>query len=81
MNEVTYIGYDQAEDKHLVFVICGDIETDAVVDLANPHLHLSVPEDLIETGSSLAWLDDGELLKCQVNTYEPVTDLLVSVSI
>lgn len=81
MNEVTYLGYDRIEDKHLVFVINGDIETGAVVNLANPHLHLTVPEELIETGESLAWVDEADLLKYQVNTYEPVKDILVSVSI
>ncbi|CJQ25997.1 Uncharacterised protein [Streptococcus pneumoniae] len=34
---------------------------DAVVNLNSPYLELFVPEELIETGNSLAWLSKEEL--------------------
>lgn len=61
MNDVVVVGLNHYTKKYLAFVIEGDVEMDAVVNLRSPYLELFVPEELIETGNSLAWLSKEEL--------------------
>ncbi|AND28633.1 hypothetical protein BK764_13480 [Bacillus thuringiensis serovar israelensis] len=61
IGHVVVAGYNHETNKYLAFVIEGDIEMDAVVNLRNPHLELFIPEQLIETGNSLAWMFKEEL--------------------
>ncbi|MES9681856.1 hypothetical protein ABWK22_02825 [Gottfriedia acidiceleris] len=61
MGHVVVAGYNHDTKQYLAYVIDGDIEMDAVVEVRNPRLELFIPQEYIETGNSLAWMSKEEL--------------------
>lgn len=59
---VILLGHHIGTGNRLVYVLEGDIETDAIVTVDDPELQLYVPKDYIETGNSLAWFTEEDIL-------------------
>lgn len=69
---VVVIGYHNELRQYLTYVLNGDIEMDAIVEVAHPQLELFVPEEWIENGNSLAWLTLDQLMAPGIKAEDPI---------
>lgn len=71
---VVVCGLNKRTGLYLVYVLSGDIQMDAIVDMTDKNLELFIPEEWIETGNSLAWLTKADLIAPNMYAEDAIED-------
>ncbi|PFK99963.1 hypothetical protein COJ01_18130 [Priestia megaterium] len=68
---VIVAGYQSDTNQYLTYLIEGDVEDRAVVEVDSKNLKLFVPKEWIETGNSLVWMTKEQLTSPTVDAEDP----------